>query len=81
MRSYILDINSMIGTLYNTGILTEQKAILDFNGKMFKRIQQISAFVMDFETNEENNTFDIFTIFKYIFSHFFDCSWYCYFFQ
>lgn len=60
VRSYVLDINSMVGTIYNMTASVNQKAILDFDGKMFKQIRRISTFVTGFEKNEGINGLDIF---------------------
>lgn len=53
IRTYTLDTNSMIGTIYNLSDYLNQKAFLDFNGAMFNRIVKVTAFVNGFEVMEE----------------------------
>lgn len=57
VKTYILDINSMVGTIYNLSNYLTQSTLLDFNGSMFKRITKITAFIKDFQ--KDNNKINI----------------------
>lgn len=58
VKTYILDINSMVGTIYNLSSYLTQSTLLDFNGSMFKRITKITAFIKDFQKDDNKINID-----------------------
>ena len=63
-KSFVLDTNSMIGTIYNLSDYLTQKAILDFNGAVFSKILKIAAFVNDFEPPEPEGPNQVDTLYR-----------------
>ena len=59
-KTFILNTNSMIGTVYNLTSYLKQSSRYEINGKLFQRIKSIFIFIKDFLYEDENLPLDIY---------------------